>query len=1806
MNNDAGTPVFDVAKFESLEVESRQALRPVQVARRSRKHDPNQLDLFSSFPIPAQRNSHANADAISSDGTHAVGDQVRRFDGEHHPQALAEIRTTTSGRPSVQGHVAENHDPAGERLARPANQSGTDGETAPVSGGAGSMEHADDAPIAGNNGRGRTQHKRDGLLNLDLVDDSEPAKPSLDYRITDESHIGEGSLRQKAQQNLDAIQLLKALEREGRPATEQEKHVLARYTGWGAMPAVFDYYTGRNDEWSETRDSVRKLLTDEEFRAARASVSNAHYTSPLVVAAMWHGLEHLGLQAGARILEPSIGTGNFFGLMPENLRPQTLRAGVEIDSITARLAKTLYPDAAIFETGFENAPFPDGFFDIAIGNVPFGNYGVHDPAYKSWQTASIHDYFFVKTLDKLRDGGVLALITSRYTMDKKECEIRRYLASKADLLGAVRLPNTSFKDNAGTVVTTDILFLQKRAAGQEPSPTMWVETSACATVDGHKIALNDYYIQHPAMMLGAMKTVHSRYGMQPELIGTLDAHELTSVIRENLPIGVYQTRVIEPTVTAIPQLATDDAVFTGVKNGAFVLVDNILGVRQDGVFTPSYDLKAKAEARIRGMMKVRDCVREVFRTQLEDESEAAIVDARRNLSYAYDRTVREFGCLSSKENRAAFRNDPDAPLLLSLEESYDESTNKAKKAAIFEKRTLEKYRPVVSADTAAEALAITLNEYGRLEWGRMAALTGQSVTALQRELGDLVYENPESGIWETADAYLSGNVRQKLATARDAAALDKKYLRNIAPLEGVQPTDLVPTEITARLGATWIPTDDIADFVATIIEASPSAVRVDYLADLATWAVTAKEGVKANVGNTTTHGTSRFTAINLIEDALNGKVPTAYDTVHVDGQEKRVINERQTLEAREAQQKLKDNFVDYIWKDDERSARLAAIYNEKFNSIRLRTYDGSHLTFPNMNKTILRDGDLAPHQKNAVWRILQGDSTLLAHCVGAGKTWIMTAAAMEAKRIGLVKKSMMVVPNHLVEQWGAAFLQLYPQANIFVAGKEYFQFGNRQQAMSRIAAGNYDAVIVSHRSFEQLPVSNKLFDQYMGLELDSLEDAIREANADKGNRRIVKMLESAKKRLSKKIEDRAKRETKDNTITFEELGIDRIFVDEADLYKNLGFVTKMSRVAGLPNSTSNRSTDMHIKTRWLRDRNDGKGVVFATGTPISNTMAELYTMQRYLAPEALAAAGMAQFDAWAANFGEAVTALELAPSGSGYRMHTRFAKFVNLPELLTMFRDFADVQTPEMLNLPRPTLEDGKNRIVTAPATTELKAFVDTLMERSEKIRSGSVDPSEDNMLKITSDGRKAALDMRLINPLSYPHPASKVSLVTKEIAAIWRETAANKSTQLAFCDISTPQPDRFHVYGAIKLGLIGLGIPPYEIAYIHEADTDAAKLALFDKVNSGKVRVLLGSTEKMGAGTNVQKKLYASHNIDAPWRPRDIEQRDGRILRQGNENGAVRIYRYVTEGSFDAYMWQTLETKAKFIQQVMNGDASVRTAEDINGGALTYAEIKAIASGSPAVMEKVKVDTEIRKLDSLRSAHLRRQFDMRGKISPTETAIKSGSDQLGKVKTDVDTRNAHGTEEFSMEVAGRVYRGKDARDPAAKALNAAIHAGRGSHALQPCAKIAGFDVLCRGELDGGISTFLRGQAVYTVNYNPDSPIGTLMSVERTIRGFETVQARLESDIQRDEKALAEYKLQSEKAFEHEKRLKELLAEQARLNAALDLDKDDKQAVVAVSDGEEAPALDVESIIITADAPIRGKTDTPTTRPKKETADLCP
>jgi len=1578
-------------------------------------------------------------------------------------------------------------------------------------------------------------------------------------------------LKEKARDNLAAIRTLRLIEGESREATQDEKAVLARYTGWGALSNVFHPYP--RSVWEEIGRDLRQFLTTEEYDSARGSTPNAHFTSPVVVQALWQAMEHFGIGAGAQILEPSMGLGHFFGLMPESLLPGCRRTGVELDGITARIAKQLYPDASIFAKGFEETALPDNFFDAVIGNIPFGNYPVHDPVYKnSPVTRTIHDYFLAKSLDKLRASGVMALITSRYTMDKQDSTMRRYLADRADLVGAIRLPDTAFKANAGTEVTTDILFLQKRTPGSASSREgeAWRELARIDTPDG-SVSVNEYFVRHPEMMLGEMRLEGTMYrDREPTLTGELSPVRLAQAV-ESLPHGICAPRDAGPDRARPPPESNSlfESDGTDVKDGAYAVRDGLLAIRRGSVFETA-KVPGSVAWRIRGMLAVRDAIRVVFRTQLDEAPEERIAEARRLLNDIYDSFVSRYGPLSSRENVKAFAGDPDQPLLFSLE-NYDPETKRARKTAIFERRTLERYQPVAHVETASEALAVSLNETGELHWPRMEQVTGRPARALQRELGNLVYCNPEGGAWETADRYLSGDVRRRLEVATVAAGLAPSYERNIEALKAVQPVDLEPGDIEARLGSSWIPTTDIRDFVAALLDTAPRSVRVGHAVPIATWTVEIDGSEKYSVANTTTHGTTRFRASELIDQSLNGRVPTAYDEGE-DGA--RVINQQETVAAREKQQQLKDRFREWIWEDGARAARLAREYNDRFNNLRLRSFDGSHLSLPGMNREYLRDGDLSRHQKDAVWRIVQSGSTLLAHVVGAGKTWTMAAAAMEMRRLGLAKKPMFVVPNHLVEQWGAEFLKVYPQARLFVAGRDHFATGNRQRAMARIASGNYDAVIVSHRSFEMLPVSDKLFKRFVEEQVEELEAAILEAKAGKDdNGRLVKELEKAKKRFVAKLKARADREGKDNALTFEELGVDQVFVDEADLYKNLFYTTKMNRIAGLPNSESNRALDMYMKTRYVREINSGRGVVFATGTPISNTMAEMYTMQRYLAPDLLKDRGVAHFDAWASNFAEAVTALELAPDGSGYRMHTRFAKFINLPELLSMFRTFADVQTADMLNLPRPGIAGGRPQITASPASEPLKAFIKTLTDRAERLRTTRVDPSVDNMLKITGDGRKAALDMRLVDPFGQPEEDTKLMLAVQRINNVWEESRDARSTQLVFCDLSTPDPARFNVYDELRSRLLERGIPQAEIAFIHDAESDAEKKLLFEGVNAGRVRILIGSTEKMGAGTNVQKRLAALHHLDAPWRPRDIEQREGRILRQGNLNGEVRIFRYVTEGSFDAYMWQTLETKARFIQQVMNGNTSVRSAEDLDGGALTYAEIKAIASGNPAVMEKVKVDTEIRKLDQLRAAHRNQQHSIRLQLHSLPSEIRERQERIGRLSADIATRDGHADEEFSMRVGNRVFSGKGAREEGAALLAQAVLSWRDDQSLQTRGSFRGFEILSRGR---GAATllidsdderlpelFIRGGGIYKAQLNAENPLGTMQSIEYALRALDRAQAEERERAARAEKMLGDLEEQAGKSFDHEGRLKELLVRQAELNAALDLDKGERQVAPA-------------------------------------------
>lgn len=1601
--------------------------------------------------------------------------------------------------------------------------------------------------------------------------DPEPL-PSRDLRITPEHGIGTGGLREKARNNIAAIRLLKELEAQDREATDEEKAVLVKYAGWGALPQMFepDWKLRARPEWQQPAAELKELLTKEEYESARATTPNAHFTSPMVIEAIWKGMERLGVKKGAEILEPSMGVGHFFGLQPEHMQAAH-RTGVELDSITARIAKKLYPDATVFQKGLEETSLPDDYFDAVVGNVPFGNYPVHDPAMKHSLTRSIHDYFFAKSLEKTRPGGIMALVTSHYTMDKKDDVIRKHLADKADLVGAIRLPNTAFKGNAGTEVVTDILFLKKRAVGKEKEGEDWTG-SLTIDLDRQQVPLNEYFIRHPKMMLGEMELVRGMHrDQEPTLTGALTRDMLekaVSALPENVFTPRGQDRAPPPQTIQI----TEPERFIGVKDGGYAEIDGKIMIRNGDSFVPTA-LTASASVRVRGQMEIRDAVREVFRTQLDDEPEETIIAVRRELNRVYDQFARKNGPISSKENFRAFAGDPDHPLLLSLE-NYNAETKTATKTAIFERRTLERYKPVEKTGTAAEALAVSLNERGRIDWQRMQQLTSSSMKQMQAELGGLVFETP-AGQWETADEYLSGDVRRKLRRAEAAAAINPAYQRNVEALKAVQPEDLKPGDISARLGSGWIPREDIKAFICDLLKIKPSDVTVGHSGNIATWSVTLDYFAKNVVANTTTYATKRTTAAGLIEDALNLKTPTIYD-YHPD--DTKTVNQAETLAAREMQQKLKERFSKWIWEDTDRAERLARLYNDKFNNIRLRTYDGSHLSFPGMNRTGLRNNDLDPHQKNAVWRTIQNKNTLLGHCVGAGKTAEITASVMEKKRLGLATKSMIVVPNHLVEQWGNEFLKLYPQANIFVAGKEHFTTGNREKAMARIATGTYDAVIISHKSFESLPVSNKTFNRFVGQQIEALEEEMLRAREEKGdNRSVIKDLEKAKKRLEARIKDRTGREKKDDGVTWEQLGVDNICVDEADLFKNLGYVSKMNRVAGLSNTESNRAMDMYMKIRYLAET--GGGVTFATGTPISNTMAEMYTLMRYLAPDLLKEAGIEHFDAWAANFGEAVTSLELAPDGSGYRMNTRFAKFVNLPELLSLFRTFADIQTAEMLNLPRPEMEGGKAKVVSAPGSPELKDYVESLVARAQRCRAGG-DPRIDNMLKITGDGRKAALDMRLVKLDAEPNPDSKLNRAIDNVHRIWKETAAQRSTQLVFCDLSTPNPDKFNVYDEMKRTLIARGIPEKEIAYIHNADTDAKKKLLFDAVNAGRIRVLLGSTEKMGAGTNVQKKLIAMHHLDAPWRPRDIEQRDGRILRQGNENKQVQIYRYVTEGSFDAYMWQTLETKARFIGQVMTGDVTVREAEDLEGGALTFAEIKAIASGNPAVMEKVRIDTEVRKLDQLRSAHINQQFEITKAIGAVTNRIKQSREYSDDLAEDISLRDLAENREFEMTVGKERFVGKDAREVAGNALIEAVKAGDEDESWQKIGSYKGFEIMMRGrptEL-GRPTLYLHGKQTHQVSFNEESAAGTLSSMDYALKRLHRLAEEEKLSIERREKELDDYREQQGKPFEYEDRLKELLIKQEEVNKQLDLDKGTSQVVANDNEKSENAANDDSTV----------------------------
>jgi len=1576
----------------------------------------------------------------------------------------------------------------------------------------------------------------------------EPPKNLNSYRITEADRLGEGGPKQKFQQNLKAIKTLRTLDAEERPPTEEEKAALVRYVGWGAMPQVFDM---DSKDWRKEQIQLSEILSDDEHRSARATTLNAHYTAPTVIGAMYRAAERFGFKGG-RVLEPACGIGHFVGLMPEDMLRRSTVTGIEIDPLTARIAKALYPDADIRGQPFEQTKLADGFYDLAISNVPFGDYTVHDPRWNNYKFP-IHDYFFAAALEKVRPGGLLMFITSRGTMDKLDSTLREMLSTRTEMLGAIRLPNDAFKRNAGTEVTTDIIMLRKLRQGEAPMGTAWKETASYTNDIGEAFTLNEYFAARPEMMLGRMRLGGGMYGgneptLEPDERNLRDA--LAQAV-ERLPENIYEThaqQISEPTLDqTIP--APDF-----VKPNAYCLHDGMVCIREEDVLRPLTDLPSETRSRIRHLIPVRDAVRACLRSQMDGSDEAQIIEARQQLNYAYERFVGRFGPVNLRANQRAFDGDPDLPLLLSLEH-YNDETKRATKATIFRERTIHHRQPVESVSEPKEALLVSLNEQGRVDLDHMAGLLNKPAEEFLPDLKGIIFLNPQTNQWETDDQYLSGNVREKLAVADAAAVTDVRFHENFEALKSIQPEDLPATEIDVRLGASWLPPDDVKQFIHKLLNVS-SGVEIGHVHALGSWHMNADWEARGATSNTTDWGTDRYTGLELIEDALNLKTPTVYDMVD----KKPAVNAQATEAAREKQERIKERFKEWVWSDDSRRDRLCRLYNDTFNHTRLRTFNGDHLTLPGASQVV----QLHRHQKAGVWRILQTPNTLLAHVVGAGKTYTMVAAAMELKRLGLARKPMFTVPNHMLGQFSTELLTLYPGANILVAGKEDFESQNRKKLFSRIATGNWDAVIVTHSGFERIPLSYDTQKRFFDEQLHELE-MIRREHADSSNRRLVKELEKAKKRLEAKLQALAAEHKKDNTLTFEELGVDRIFVDEAHFFKNLFYITKMTRIAGLPQTASERAFDMYLKVRHVQSMNGGGGVVFATGTPIANSMAEMFTMQRYLQPEDLKKHNLHHFDSWAATFGEPVTAMELSPDGAGYRLNTRFARFINVPELMQIFRQSADVQTAAMLNLPRPKLDGEKPTVRNAPATPDLKAFVQELAARAERLKTNRVDPSVDNMLKITSEGRKAALDLRLMKPSTPDDPQGKVNQAVENIFRIWQESKPERSAQLVFCDLSTPKDRGFSVYRAAAEKLERLGVPSGDIAFIQDYDSDALKLSLFRDVRAGKVRVLFGSTQKMGSGTNVQERLIALHHFDAPWRPADVEQREGRILRQGNKNEVISIYRYVTEGSFDAYMWQTLETKAKFIAQVMSGDMTIRRLEDLDSAALTYAEVKAIASGNPLVIEKAQVDAELIRLTRLRSAHAEEQYRIRTNLRRSHEDAEAFTGRLTNLRQDIAVRQDTSGDKFSIELDGQTLDNRGIAGELIVRRAEKIKSRFGDDVR--VGRFAGFDLFLRPSFNNTVEMIVRGKNSYAARVT-DTAQGTIRSLEANVQGFEERASKLEYDIADATKRAKELETKVGAHFEREERYQQLTRRQSEIEEKLDLTKNQAPSQVEADSPE--------------------------------------
>ena len=1602
----------------------------------------------------------------------------------------------------------------------------------------------------------------------------EAERPTLElaanFHITDD-HLGEGGAKQKYARNIEAIRTLFKLEQEHRGATAEEQQVLSQYVGWGGLADAFD---PSKDSWAKEYAELKGLLSEDEYAAARASTLNAHYTSPTVIRGIYDAVEKMGFQAG-NILEPSMGVGNFFGMLPDTMQGSRLY-GVELDSITGRIAKNLYPQADITVAGFETTDRRD-FYDLAVGNVPFGQYKVNDKAYNKLGF-SIHNYFFAKAIDQVRPGGIVAFVTSRYTMDSKDSTARKHMAERADLLGAIRLPNNAFRANAGTDVVSDIIFLQKRDRPIDHEPD-WVQLGK--TEDG--FAINQYFVDHPEMVLGELTAESTQYGREDLTVAPIEGTSLADQLAEAVQHIEGQYTAVEIAAPDVADVEVQRKTLPAdptVKNFSYTVVDGDIYYRENSIMT-QIELSDNAKGRVAGMVELRQIVNELIDQQLNDFPEEDIKATQAKLNAAYDAFTAKYGLINDKKNARLFDDDSSYYLLCSLE-NLDENRQLKSKADMFTKRTIRPERVVTSVDTPSEALAVSIGEHGKVDLPYMAKLLGTpgEYGRITTELSGVIFkdpaadaDDPEAG-WQTADEYLSGNVRDKLRMAQLAAESHPEFKVNVDALTKAQPKDLEASEIDVRLGATWLDPSIVQQFMMETFQPPyriryNNAITVRYSPYTSEWRISNKSATGfGDIMATETYGTRRANAYKILEDTLNLRDSRVYDTIVEDGKEKRVLNQNETTLAQQKQQAIKDAFAGWVWKDPQRRALLVKKYNELFNSTRPREYDGGHIHFVGMNPEI----NLREHQRNAIAHVLYGHNTLLAHEVGAGKTFEMAAAAMESKRLGLCQKSLFVVPNHLTEQWAAEFLHLYPNAKLLVTSKKDFEPGNRKTFCSRIATGDYDAVIIGHSQFEKIPLSAERQERLIQEQMDEIEEAIEEAKEQAGEHFTVKQLEKLRKTLKQKLEKLQATDRKDDVVTFEQLGVDRLFVDESQNYKNLFLYTKMRNVAGLSTSEAQKSSDMFGKCRYLDEITGGRGVIFATGTPISNSMTEMYTLMRYLQYNTLQQKGLTHFDAWASTFGETTTAIELAPEGTGYRARTRFAKFFNLPELMAMFKEAADIKTSDQLNLPVP--EAKFETVVVKPSEIQ-KDMVQALSERAAEVHSGSVDPSVDNMLKITSDGRKIGLDQRLMNSALPDDPSSKLNACVNNVLRIWNDTKEQKLTQLIFCDMSTPKGDgSFNVYDDIRSKLLNAGVPEQEIEFIHNADTENKKAELFSKVRSGQVRVLLGSTAKMGAGTNVQTLLVAVHHLDVGWRPSDMTQRNGRIIRQGNQNKQVYVYNYVTEGTFDGYLWQTLESKQKFISQIMTSKSPMRSCDDIDEQALSYAEIKALCAGDPRIREKMDLDVQVAKLKVLRGDFQNQKYRLEDKLLKTfPEEIQKQKTRIAALQQDSQTAAAHPQDKENfcgMTIKGMVY---DDKKVAGERLLLARQEMPNAD-MMLLGTYRGFELNIRFDsFKNEHQAVLRAELSYPVSLGDDAR-GNITRLDNAIDNFADRIADAENALQNLEQQKQAAEIEVAKPFAQEEELAEKSARLAELNALLNIDRDRSSSQDAPKETEktESPA----------------------------------